>query len=471
MCSSGVKDPASFRDPSGFVFSRDGEIYRQVNRRYADDYEQLMQSGLYERLVQDGLLIPHREVGLQYALTEDAYQVIQPERAPFVSYPYEWCFSQLKDAALLTLAIQERAFDHGMSLKDCSAYNVLFVSGRPVFIDTLSFERYREGEPWIAYRQFCQHFLAPLALMSYTDVRLSCFLRDYVDGVPLDLASRLLPVRTRFNAGLLTHVHLHAKAQRRFADERVPSNRRGVGRTAFLGLVDSLKTTIRRLTWKPQGTEWHDYYNITNYSDVAFEHKKHLVGQMLEEIEPFPGSAWDLGANVGTFSRFASDIGIPTIAFDNDPAAVEKNYLESVQREETGILPLLLDLTNPSPGVGWANEERASLLDRGPVDVVLSLALVHHLAISHNLPFEKIADFLSRIGYSLIVEFVPKDDSQVQKLLSGRDDIFERYDRHNFERAFGAFFEIQRREAIKDSRRWLYLMASLNVSERDGHYG
>lgn len=451
---------ASFRDPSGFVFLRDGQVYRQINQGYQDNYDHLMDSGLYEALVQDDLLIPHEEVGLEYAITQEAYKVIRPEQVSFISYPYEWCFSQIKHAALLTLDIQTRALDYGMSLKDCSVYNVLFSGRRPVHIDTLSFERYREGQPWVAYRQFCQHFLAPLALMSHADVRLQQLYRIHIDGVPLDLASRLLPSRTKLSFGLLSHIHLHAKAQKHFADETAPSRSREVGRTAFLGLVDSLRSTVERLNWEPSSTEWHNYYAISTYSDVALEHKKQLVANMLDAIAPPPKGVWDLGANVGTFSRIASDRGIPTVSFDMDPGAVERNYLESLASKEANILPLVLDLTNPSPGIGWANRERMSLLERGPVDVALALALIHHLVISNNLPFEKVAGFLSQICRSLIVEFVPKSDSQVQRLLASREDIFERYDRQTFERQFGEFFDIQYGEPITETDRHLYLMTN-----------
>jgi ribosomal protein L11 methylase PrmA len=452
--------PGSFRDPSGFVFLRDGLLYRQVNHAYREDYNHLMESGLYEKLVQRDLLIPHVEVSLELAANEDAYRVIRPEQVPFISYPYEWCFSQIKHAALLTLEIQAQALEFGMSLKDCSAYNVQFMDGRPVFLDTLSFERYREGQPWVAYRQFCQHFLAPLALMSAVDVRLHQLLRVYLDGIPLDLASRLLPARTWGSFGLLSHIHLHARAQRRFADASVPSKGHKVGRTAFLGLVDSLRSAVDKLTWQPGGTEWHDYYTIASYSDVASEHKRQLVAEMLDEISPAPASVWDLGANVGLYSRIASERGFSTVAFDVDAAAVEKNYLEAVAKGETNILPLVLDLTNPSAGMGWGNRERMSLLDRGPTDTALALALIHHLAISNNLPFRKVAYFLSQICRSLIIEFVPKSDSQVQKLLSSREDIFVDYDQQTFERELGEFFTIQRSELIKETGRSLYLMTN-----------
>jgi hypothetical protein len=453
-----IQIASSFRDPSGFVFLKDGHLLRQVNRVYQDNFDHLVSSGLYQELVRSELLIPHTEVGLPHAATDEAYAVIEPERIPFISYPYEWCFSQLKDAALLTLHIQAKALEYGMSLKDCSAYNVQFVGGKPVLIDTLSFELYREGQPWVAYRQFCQHFLAPLALMSFVDVRLHQLLRVYIDGVPLDLASQLLPTRTWGNFGLLSHIHLHARAQQRFAGRSAASTRRRFGRTAFLGLVENLRSTVDKLTWHASGTEWYEYYAITNYSEAAFKHKQQLVAELLAQTIPPPESVWDLGANTGLFSRLASDRGILTISFDMDPAAVEQNYREN--RSQPLILPLVLDLTNPSPGTGWANRERMSLLDRGPADLGLALALIHHLAISNNLPFGKVARFLSQVCPTLIIEFVPKSDSQVQRLLSSREDIFGAYDQDIFEREFGAFFTIQQREPIADTSRMLYLMTT-----------
>jgi len=263
---------ASFRDPSGFLFSRSGVLYRQVNRTYEGEYARLMESGLYAKLVKAGLLIPHVEVDQPPAESEAAYKVIQPERVPFISYPYEWSFGQLKDAALATLSIQRRALKAGMSLKDASAYNIQFVRGKPTLIDTLSFEHYKEGQPWVAYRQFCQHFLAPLALMALKDVRLNQLLRVYIDGVPLDLASELLPSKTHLNFGLLTNIHLHAGAQKRYSGTEVKSRTVTMSKQAMTGLIEGLDSAVRKLEWKPGGTEWGNYYDITNYSDAAFEH-------------------------------------------------------------------------------------------------------------------------------------------------------------------------------------------------------
>jgi hypothetical protein len=448
--------PASFRDPSGFLFRQDGVIYRQVNLVYKGDYDHLIDSGLYRALVDNNLLIPHEEVDIDSPAPELAYKVIKPEPIPFISYPYEWCFSQLRDTALTTLKIQRRALDFGMSLRDSSAYNIQFKNGRPIFIDTLSFGKYREGEPWVAYRQFCQHFLAPLALMSYKDIRLSQLLYTYIDGLPLDLASCLLPWRTRLRFSLLSHIHLHARSQKHFADKPVNVKQQRMRRYAFLGVLNSLESAVKKLKWQPGGTEWADYYQDTNYSPQAFEHKKAIVADFLDRVRP--ATVWDMGANVGIFSHLASDRGIPIVSFDVDPAAVEKNYLDCVARGDTSILPLVIDLTNPSSSIGWDNKERMSLKERGPADAVLALALIHHLAISNNVPLSKIAGFLNEISHWLIIEFIPKTDSQVQRLLATREDIFPCYTRQAFEQEFSRYFTIDEAVDIQESQRTLYLM-------------
>ena len=451
-----AKLAGSFRDPDGFLFYRDGRLYRQVNDRYREDYDSLIGSGLYASLTGSGSLVPHEEAGISLALSDEAYRVIRPDPIPFISYPYEWCFGELKTAALLTLEIERRALEAWMTLKDASAYNVQFIGCSPIFIDTLSFERYEEGRPWTAYRQFCQHFLAPLALMSGADVRLGQLMRIYMDGVPLDLASSLLPGRTKLSLGLQTHIHIHARYQRRFAGDRGSPKKGRMGRTAMLGLVDSLEGTVRKLSYRPEGTEWSDYYNDTNYTGEGMERKEELVREFLGTIHP--QSVWDLGANTGRFSRIAAERAGFVVAFDVDPAAVENHFRDKDSAATGNILPLLLDLENPSPGIGWAGEERSSLERRGPADAALALALLHHLAISNNLPFEDIAEYLSRLCRSLVIEFVPKEDSQVERLLVTRKDIFDRYTKENFERAFQALFTIERAERITGSGRVLYMM-------------
>jgi len=448
---------ASFRDPSGFVFREDGIVYRQVQDSYREHYDRLM-GALYPTLTRAGLLLPHEEVPLK-AVSAGGYKTLKPRQLPFVSYPYEWSFSQLKDAALLTLEVHARALDAGMVLKDASAYNVQFVDGKPVFIDTLSFETRQEGAPWIAYGQFCKHFLAPLALMAKTDVRLSQLLRNYVDGIPLDLASRLLPGRTKLSPGLGIHLHLHARTQARFAGEaQAKANVRAISLTGLRAIADSLASLVRGLAWKPGGTEWYDYYEANNnYGDAALEEKERLVAELLQTARP--QQVWDLGGNTGRFSRIAAAQGSRAVCWDIDPGCVEANYRQVRKHGEKNVLPLLLDLANPSPALGWAHVERDSLAARGPADVVMALGLIHHLAISNNVPLVRVVDFFASIAGRLIIEFVPKQDSQVRKLLATRADVFPGYDEAGFEQALATCFRIERKAAIPGTVRTLYLAA------------
>jgi ribosomal protein L11 methylase PrmA len=442
------------------MFLHNGVLYRQVNHSYRPHYDRFLESGLAADLRERSFLIPHEEADPSEVGGNSGYRLLRPERIPFISYPYEWSFSQLKDAALLTLKIQARCLKHGMSLKDASAYNVQFVRGRPILIDTLSFEVAEEGQPWVAYRQFCQHFLAPLALMAHRDVRLSQLLRVHLDGIPLDLASSLLPARTWLSPSLLMHVHLHARAQRKYAGTPATATatvgRKRMSRTAIVGMLESLAGAITKLRWNPAGTEWADYYQDTNYSEPAMAEKERLVAGMLAEIRP--KMVWDLGANVGRFSRLTSRKGIDTVAFDVDPAAVERNYRESSSSGDSHMLPLVSDLTNPSSAIGWAGTERLSLQQRGPVDCVLALALIHHLAIGNNVPLPSIAEWFAQLARSVVVEFVPKSDTQVQRMLASRVDIFDDYAPPAFEAALEDHFKIAAKTPIAGSERVLYLL-------------
>jgi len=452
---------SSFRDPSGFVFSRNGQVYRQVNTAYQAQYDHLMKSGLYEALVKNRLLVSHEEIGIEDFAGENAYRVIRPQQIPYVSYPYEWSFSQLKDAALCTLDVQRQALKYGMVLKDSSAYNIQYLGGKPIFIDTLSFDFYEEGKPWVAYKQFCQHFIAPLALMSMCDVRLSQLSRVHIDGIPIDLASELLPWTTRFRYSLLTHVHLHASSQKRYADvsgEAKKVQARHISKLGFEALIESIGSCVRSLKWHLTETEWGDYYTGTNYQDQAMAHKEALVAEYLQCLKEKTQVLHDLGANNGHFSRIAEKQGYTVIAQDIDPVAVEKNYLATKQDKASAILPLLQDLTNPSGWIGWATEERESFMARCRNQTVMALALVHHLAISNNVPLEKLSRFFAALARYLIVEFIPKEDSQVKRLLATRVDIFPDYHVEGFEKAFAGQFKILRKEAIKDSSRVLYLL-------------
>ncbi len=454
-------DPGSFRDPAGLVFRHDGILYRQVQPAGAADWDAYRASGLHDRLVADRLIVDHVEEPPERAAIPGAVAVLRPRLIEPISYPYEWSFSQLKDAALLTLELQSRALDAGMRLKDASAYNVQFDAGRPILIDTLSFEVAPATEPWPAYRQFCEHFLAPLALIAQRDPRCGLMLRDFIDGIPLDLAARLLPGRSRLNLGLLAHLHAHARAQGRSAAgpppaEGAPRPERRVSETGQRALLDSLRRTVSGLRWKPD-SHWSGYATSTSYSEAATASKGEIVREMLTAVG---GSrAWDLGANTGVYSAMAADAGYRVVAWDQDAASVEAHWLRVRGDRRPAILPLIGDLANPSPALGWALEERASFLERSQPDVILALALVHHLAIGNNVPLARIARLFAQLAPNAIVEFVPKEDPMTRRLLAARRDIFDGYTLDGFRHAFEESFQIVREAPIDDSPRTLFLLA------------
>ena len=449
-------EASSFRDPNGFIFFIGSDLFRQINETGRQNFDFLTDSGLYQKLVEDKLLIAHEQAPEKITLSKNAYKIIKPQIIPFLSYPYEWSFTQLKDAALLTLKIQETALKYNMSLKDASAYNVQFIGCNPIFIDTLSFEKYKEGQPWIAYRQFCQHFLAPLALMAKKELHLNLLLRDFIDGIPLDLASKLLPPAAKLNFSLLAHIHLHALNQKRMADKKIDKTKFKMTKFQMVSFIDNLRSAVENLKIKKYQTEWEKYYTFTNYSDKAFKEKQLLLQQYIKKIKP--KSVLDLGANTGKFSQIASETGAYTIACDIDPLAVEKAYLESKKNKNGLLLPIIIDLTNPSPALGWANRERKSFNQRASADCVIAFALIHHLAISNNLPLHLIAQYFSSLGNWLIIEFIPKEDSKIQILLQNREDVFKNYSKNDFKKSFLKYYKIIDAKNIKESEREIYLM-------------
>ena len=444
----------SFRDRSGFVFVRDGHICRQVNHRYKELFDRLIDSGLYETLAGRGLLIRHEVTGGE---SGEAYKILRPEQIPFVSYPYEWCFEQLKRAALATLEIQRTAVDFGLSLKDASAFNIQFKGPQAVLIDTLSFEIYKETSPWTAYRQFCQHFLAPLLLLAYVDVRLNLLSRVFIDGIPLDLASRLLPKRTYIRLGALLHIHLHARYQKKFDGATSLEPGSGYSRLKHLALLDSLSSVITSLECREGRSVWSGYADAPpSYTGRAFDQKKSIVSGFLDRIAP--KKVWDLGANTGAFSRIASVKGSFVVSFDSDPWCVEELYRRCASEGETNILPLVLDLTNPSPGIGWRGEERSPIIGRDAPDVVMALGLLHHLALGNNLPFDRISRFFRDAGRYLIIEFVPLSDPFARRMLLGKEDLIEEYNEDGFTKAFSGYFDVLEAIALAESDRKLFLM-------------
>jgi len=445
---------SSFRDPDGYVFKDNGVYYRYVAPSYKGTYEKFMRDGLYDELIKKNLLISHVDCTHKFDDLEQSAIILCPEQLECLTYPYEWSFTQLKQAALCTLDIFRTAMSFGFTLKDASAYNLTWHNGKMIFFDTLSFTPYKEGEPWAGYRQFCQHFLAPLALMAYKDMRLNSLLLKYIDGIPLDLTSKLLPFKTKLKPSLILHIHAHAALQTKYADSRKKIETK-IKRKTVINLIESLTQAIEGFKLPYAKTEWGNYYNDTNYSDEQATQKREIIEGWLSTENP--AKILDLGANDGTYSRIAKKYTPLVLSLDIDPIAVDINTKRCMDEKETGIIPILCDITTPTPAIGWGLKERACVFDRVKCDLGMALALVHHLAIGNNVSLEKVFSLLSEIAPKWIIEFVDKKDSQVQRLLCNRPDIFSFYTEEYFEKAALERFDIIDKKTIEGTHRTMYL--------------
>ncbi len=456
---------ASFRDPSGFVFFKDGIIYRQVNRSYARDYDLLMQSGLYTRLTEEGLLISHEEIAENITQSPDWYRTLKPRKISCISYAYEWSFELLREAALLTLKILKIALEKGMILKDANAFNIQYHEGSLIFIDSLSFEKYDPSRPWVAYRQFCGFFLFPLYLSHYIRADMQKYLSVHPEGIPVSLTARLLPAKSRFSLGPWLHVYLQnsIKTDPLTTDPLKTGppegNKAGVfSRKKMDDLIQHLQNEIGRLIRKDDGhSTWSNYYGETILSPQYLLEKEKLFRKFLEEL-PF-GSALDIGANDGHFSKILAEGGKEVIAIDADHPCVDRLYRSTRGNRDWKILPLCLDVANPSPAIGFRNTERASFIQRTKTDLVAALAIAHHLVLGRNIPLEAVAALLSDLTRNyLIVEFVPLSDEKAQALIRNKDQYPKPYDETGFENCFAGHFSIEKKGAIAGSDRVLYLM-------------
>jgi hypothetical protein len=448
-----VIHPASFRDPSGFVFQWNDKYYRQVNKSYTDDYNLLMSSGLYGQLTASGALIAHDETDEIKANEQIWYKTLLPQQLKVITYPYEWCFSQLKDAALLTITILKKAVEYGMVIKDATPYNIQFINNKPVFIDTLSFEKYDENKAWVAYRQFCNMFLFPLYLEHYAKADIQKTLVVYPDGIPVNITSKLLPLKSRTSLGVWLHVYLQNTVSRNVNDGKQSAT---FNKKKLFNLADHLEATIRHMRTRTIMSTWNRYYDESISGNNYLQEKEKLFRTMLSDLQP--ASVLDIGANNGYFSKIMAELGFDVIAIDNDSASINTLY-EQLKAEHAGnILPLIVDVANPSPATGFANKERPSFHQRVKSPVVVALALIHHLVVGRNIPLQKLAPWFAGIASQLLIEFVPREDEKVIQMLASRRDVFSDYTETTFEQEFSAYFNIKVRQMVPGSVRSIYLM-------------
>jgi SAM-dependent methyltransferase len=451
-------EPGSFRDPESRVFYSGDGVYRALSADGLADFVALRATGLLD----DERVVPTEQVedGAvdRSLLVHEPAGVLRHERIPFVSYPYEWTFSMLKDAALLQLDLLLTSLEQDMVLKDSTPYNVQFKGARPVFVDVGSFERMREGEPWIGYRQFCMLYLYPLLLQAVKGVPFHPWVRGSIDGITPSQMRSLLSFRDRFRRGMFTNVFLHARLEAKYAD-RPSETKQEVSRVfkkeLFVANVRKMRKLVERLAWDPPEGVWTAYGERNSYTDDDARRKDEFVRQVAN-AQPW-GLVWDIGANNGRYSRIAAEGAKTVVAIDADQGPVELLYRDLRAEGNEQILTLAMNLADPSPGLGWRGLERKTLPDRGKPDLVLALALVHHVAISANVPIKEFVDWLASLGSSVVIEFPTREDPMVQKLLAPkRDGLHPDYELGYFERVLGEAFEVERTERLESGTRVLY---------------
>ncbi len=459
-------DAGSFRDRESRVFYRDDRVLRALSQPALDDWRALAGSSFFDRLRDAGKIVSTRELAAGELIAGDDVgelappwvAVLEHDRIPYISYPYEWSFSMLQDAALLQLDLLLAALGDDMILKDSSSYNVQWNGPRPVFIDVTSFERRTAGDPWAGYLQFCQLFLYPLLLTAYRDIPYRPWLRGAIDGIQPEECNRVFSWRDRLRPGVFADVYLQAALHARTADKK--GNLRGDLRQAnfrkelIMHNVRRLRKIVGKLVWRRQSSEWSAYAETSSYDRENLKIKERFVARSAAGRR-WP-LAWDLGANTGAFSRVIAEHADYVVAFDADHLAVDRLYRSIAADGPDNILPLVSNLADPSPALGWRHRERKSLAERPAPRLTLCLALIHHLAITANVPVDEIVDWLSSLESHLVIEFVTKDDAMVKKLLQNKDDIYDDYEIEYFERSLKKHFEIIDQETFHDGTRTLY---------------
>ena len=482
-------EPGSFRDRASRVFRHEGEVLRALNAEGLADWEALCRARWFEHLQETRKIVRTRRVDgsgdeaqaseqetkrhaatVRAAADEGGWvATLRHETIPFVSYPYEWPFGMLQDAALLHLEVLETALAEGMILKDGSSFNVQWIGTRPIFVDIGSFTRLRPGAPWVGYRQFCRLFLFPLLIQAYKDVPFQPWLRGCLDGISAADCRQLMSIRDLFRPGVFTHVWLQARAEARHdagigrAKPARPEDRRDVRaalrRAGFhAGLIQAnvgrLKGLVGGLRWHGTRSRWAGYAQALPYTKEEQAEKVEFVRRVVHARRW--SMVWDLGCNTGDFARIAAERATTVVAIDSDPLVVERLYRTLKEERATRILPLVGDVADPSSDRGWRGAERQTLEGRAQPALILILALVHHLSLGASIPLAEIVAWLAGLGAAVVVEFVERDDPMVRALLRHKDELYGDYDRTGFERCWGAAFDTKRRQVLASGHRILY---------------
>lgn len=450
----------SFRDPAGHVYEADGSIFRVVAPVAARDYEAARDARIFADLVKAKKLVGLKEIAPDRLGTEHgpAAYLLEHARLPYISYPYEWSFSLLRDAALFHLDLHLDLLESGFTLSDASAYNVQFNGPEPIFIDHLSIRPYRDGEFWAGHRQFCEQFLNPLLLRALFGVPHNAWYRGNLEGIPVSDLAKLLTTRHKLSWNILTHVVLQNSFQQGAGkrEDVGKIRQRRLPLAGYKAILAQLRRWIARLTPDRIGaTVWGDYATTNTYTSNEEALKRQFISDFVKAATP--KSVIDLGCNTGEYSKVALDSGTQrALGFDFDQQALDRAHRRA-KEQSLNFLPLFLDAKNPSPDQGWLQSERTGHGSRAKADAVFALAFEHHLAIAHNVPLDQVVSWITGIAPTGVIEFVPKEDSTVQRMLALREDIFPDYTSETFEAALARCARIEKKDVISESGRALYV--------------
>ncbi|MFO0919768.1 MAG: hypothetical protein U0872_15830 [Planctomycetaceae bacterium] len=454
-------EPGSFRDRSSRVANCGDQVLRLMNAESLSVWRRVSQEPFFREMTAAGQIVGTEELSAsecqERQLPASFAGLLRHEPIPFVSYPYEWSFGMLREAALLHLRIMTKALGAGLVLKDASPYNVQFRGTQPVFIDIGSFTEQVPGEPWSAYRQFCELMLFPLLLQAYRQVHFQPVLRAQLEGISAQQFLQWMRWRDMLRSGVFTHGWLQSLLEQRsqgFSTSTVRELRVSGFQTSFIEqMLKKLTALVERLEWSPPRTQWTEYNDALPHVADDRRIKMEFVRQVCQQKPR--RLVWDIGCNDGCYSRIAGESATTVVGMDQDHGCIDRLYRQS-RTDGAPVLPLCVDLANQSPGQGWRGRERRRLEERGRPDLVLCLGLIHHLVLSANIPLPEVMDWLSGLQAELVLEFPSKRDAMVQSLLRNKRDQYDDYSLDRLEVELCRNFEIRRRETLPSGERTLF---------------
>ena len=434
---------SSFRDPSGFVYTDGERIFRVILKSAQEEWQKFVESKLFsllqeKRYLQSTKLISLRDYQswLNFSTEEAIALVEHDEKIPFISYPYEWPFSMLRDAALFHLEFLKECLNEGFITKDGTPYNIQFIGTKPTFIDILSIISYREGNPWVGFGQFSQLFLYPLFLMSYKGIPFQPWLRSELEGMDVYTVRKFFSFWDIFKPGIFSNIFILAKLQKLFSAQKESIKDKifssgTITRKTIHSHILRLYKIIKSLPAPRLFSLWDKYENENIYSAKDKEAKHNFILESVRAVRP--SLLLDLGANTGEYSILSASYAKYVVAIDNDYQAIDTFYNSLKETKVKNVLPLIGSIVNPAPDLGWKLAEHSSFFHRLKPDMVLCLALLHHIRIGNNIPLQDFVEWLIGLAPNTIIEFVKKEDPMVKILLKEKADTYSDYNEEVFE--------------------------------------